>query len=126
MTDRDWRLDAACAGNGELWFSTDRDDRRYALHVCRNRCPVRGQCLTDTLAAEAAAPDSTRYGIAGGYEPAQRDQIDGRRARRPSNNPNGRPPSTENWCGTPAGRDVHRRRHEPVCDDCKAARRAAS
>ena len=74
--DGTWRAQAACVGHDpELWFadSKERQGRRdtdTALRIC-NSCPVKAECLTETLHVE----QRTRHGIYGGTTPDDRRLI---------------------------------------------------
>ena len=78
-----WRERAACHGEDtELWFPTDRYDRRgldspdtrasIALGICAT-CPVATQCLEAAMREETAL--SGRWGIRGGLTAYQRADL---------------------------------------------------
>ena len=78
-----WRERAACHGEDtELWFPTDRFDRRglgspdtraaIALSICAT-CPVVAQCLEAAMREETAV--SGRWGIRGGLTAYQRADL---------------------------------------------------
>lgn len=71
-----WRRDAACARPGndpELWFPhrSDRQSEQAAKSIC-GACPVRIDCLEDTLTHEGNTLRTNRYGIRGGLTGGQR------------------------------------------------------
>ena len=64
MTDtppKNWRDEAACAGELKLFFSGDWRDWQKAKVICAT-CPVRRTCLTDSLEHE------DRFGVWGGLD----------------------------------------------------------
>lgn len=69
--------------DGDLWFPTSYDtpagraQTSDAIRICQ-QCPVRLQCLEDAMEAEGGKKLDGRYGIRGGYTPA--DRFNGRRA----------------------------------------------
>lgn len=101
----DWRREAACLGHDPGIFFDDRQGNR-ALNICHG-CPVRTECLEDAL----TLPRYEDQGVRGGMSQRERQRL--HTARNPR-----RPPE----CGTVAGYDRHRRQHEAMCDDCRAAR----
>lgn len=85
-----WRERAACHGEDtELWFPTDRYDRRgldspdtrasIALGICAT-CPVATQCLDAAMREEMTQSD--RWGIRGGLTAYQRAELARQRSRR--------------------------------------------
>lgn len=81
MHDENWLARAACRGmDVELFYSTDENDNRAALTVCRG-CSVREQCF------EAAMRARECFGVWGGSLETQRRRVFRReqRARRRAN-----------------------------------------
>lgn len=71
-----WRQAAACGRHDEdLWFSTAPAHIAAAKSICRNECPVRQRCLTQTLT------DGDDFGVFGGLDENERRAL--RRAARP-------------------------------------------
>lgn len=71
----DWTDHAACHGRPTSWWYPGRGDTfstEVALSICR-ACPVRRQCLAETLEVEGETGE--RYGIFGALTPSQRDQV---------------------------------------------------
>ncbi|MFF9910647.1 histone-like nucleoid-structuring protein Lsr2 [Streptomyces sp. NPDC013457] len=67
-----WQERAACAGaDTNLWFGQPHQIRS-AIAAC-SRCPVRAECLHDALAYET--PGAARYGIRGGLNGNERNQL---------------------------------------------------
>lgn len=66
----DWWKDAYCKKltNKNFWFSEKKRDRLSAKYLCRNLCPVRGECLLANL-------DDTSDGIFGGTDQAERKKL---------------------------------------------------
>ena len=112
---------AACAGDGEMWFSIDHRDIKLAITIC-NGCHVRQLCLEQALRAEGQSPGGQRYGIAGGLTAAQRARLTVRVPHKPV-------PRALEQHGTPAGYRQHERGGSPKCPECVEAyaivRRAA-
>lgn len=76
-----WRNRAACLGQGELFDEAAHlwSNSRATLEargVCAT-CPVRAHCLEDALARPSI---EDAYGIYGGLDPKQRNEIRKRRA----------------------------------------------
>lgn len=74
-----WHQEAACVGHPvDWWFPTeaDRSAERWDAGrlVCRS-CPVREQCLAESLQDEAGKPRSLLFGMRGGLSPAQRERV---------------------------------------------------
>lgn len=69
----DWRTQAACHDDPELFFSTDERDIEQARSICRG-CPVTTDCLSDAMASETVKVRD-RWGIRAAYTPAQRVRI---------------------------------------------------
>lgn len=74
---------APCLDEPDFWFpvgsvrsQTWRDDADLAKWICNTRCPIRQQCLAETLAAEQGRRAYSRYGIAGGLDPREREALD--------------------------------------------------
>lgn len=67
-----WADRAACRGyyDPEVFFSEAAYKVREAKKLC-GRCPVRAECLAETLRAEV----TPRYGISGGLTPDERDAL---------------------------------------------------
>jgi hypothetical protein len=84
-----------------------------AKTVCAG-CPVRDECLTDALEWEVP---SRRFGIRGGFTPAERERLGSPLA--------GRRRQSLARCGTDAGYYRHLRTlGEPACGACKEAHAA--
>lgn len=75
MTDyRPWLDEAECVGiDPELFFPEKHFYHAYkfAREICTD-CPVRKQCLEDTLAFEGSATSAERFGFVGGMSPDAR------------------------------------------------------
>lgn len=106
----DWTTESACLpGNGAPaeadWFADPGTTaRRLAEQVCTG-CPVKALC------------SSYREQVKADFE-AREIEVMGAWGKA-----NSRPTSTHSWCGTPGGRNRHKRRGESVCAACRAARR---
>jgi len=75
----DYRKLALCRDyNPEIWFPVDERPRskgvQKAKEICA-RCPVRAECLTDSLAR------GDEYGVFGGLAPAERRTLSLQRMR---------------------------------------------
>ncbi len=69
MHDDPWQQRAACRGlDVELFYSTEEDDLRAAVRVCRT-CPVRRECLTSAMTSEEL------FGVWGGTLEHQRRRV---------------------------------------------------
>lgn len=106
-----WRDYAACAGhsatNYDTFFGRDTGNNRYdreAKAICAG-CPVTDECL-----AYAVAND-LNHGVYGGLNAKERSKL-----RR------GGQVGPFDGHGTHRGYDWHRRRFEPPCDPCRAAK----
>lgn len=74
-TDLGWQNAAACAGIGQEMFYQDKGLTPAAVkEVCRTRCPVRRECLTDAL-EHFGDYASGRHGCWGGTSPEQREAL---------------------------------------------------
>lgn len=64
LPDDTWQQRAICRGSAhrgaDLWFSDDKAQRATARAVCRERCPVRAECLRWAIATKQA------FGVWGG------------------------------------------------------------
>ena len=121
-----WRDRVACRDldSDAIWFPAEKncnDDRRWdtARAICAV-CTVRDHCLDDALDVEGTVAGSQRYGMRGGMTPDERAAEAKRRGikqaaplRKAELKPH----------GTLAALRRHEKRHEPVCDACRAARR---
>jgi len=110
-----WQRDAACREPGvdPDWFFAAKGDHASmskALAVCAV-CPVREQCL------QFALSDPESIGVWGGTSAKQR-----RTMRRESGMSRARGPEPFP-CGTRAAAIRHRKLHEAVCEECRAAER---
>lgn len=113
-TRPDWHADANCRGmDTELFFPGQGESTAEAKAVCR-ACDVQVECLLDALNR------NERHGVWGGKAERERRAI---RSKKRATSPLA-PPTTED-CGTDRGYNLHRRRGEDACDDCKAAHSAA-
>lgn len=109
-----WADRAACRGLPlDLFFSDAKGTIRQAKRVCRP-CPVRPQCLTETLRAEG----SNRYGVSGGLDADERAELAGQNGKGQAAKPSRRDPAP---CGTPAAYRRHFRRGEIPCAECSRA-----
>ncbi|MFD7996887.1 WhiB family transcriptional regulator [Streptomyces mexicanus] len=69
-----WAHWAACQGYDlDLFFSDAEQKVQEAKQIC-GRCPVRAECLDESMRAE----DASRYGIYGGLTPDERAKLAGR------------------------------------------------
>lgn len=67
--------DAACRDSDpEIWYSPSHKERAIAVEACL-RCPIREQCLQDSLAAESRGDTQYLFGIYGGMSPNQRRKL---------------------------------------------------
>ena len=66
-----WRDRALCAGSDIDFF----DGPVHTARALCAACPVREDCLDDTMRAEGNAPASRRYGISGGYTSRERARL---------------------------------------------------
>lgn len=118
--------DRNCAnGDTEAWFPDPSDQRATydAIKLC-DSCPVRQECLDDTMRIEAGLGKISRVGIFGGLTPAQRFNLE-RKGGDTSIRPPGRPRRPIRH-GTFNGYKTHRKRGEEACDECRAAQRVYS
>lgn len=80
-TDPDWREQATCRQEPDLWYVGDgrwrTPERDRAILLCETRCPVRDACLADAMTYEAGKPSKERHGIWGGLTPVKRAQLAG-------------------------------------------------
>jgi hypothetical protein len=122
VIDTAWSKRAACAGmDGRLFFPTvhSRSSLRWVLprSIC-NRCPVKAECLADTLKYEAERPrlggQEERYGMAGGMTPDERTAL-----------VTGRQPPPPDPIALPCGHSYLRWNIAPDgrCKTCRDARR---
>lgn len=150
MTGGDWRLRAACRHvDPELAFapSNTQEARDFAEDIC-GHCPVRFECLSWALRVEGPLALGGRHGIYGGLTPYERSGLLRRGTRVCADCPRifvpvsrlhvrCRPcakrhtdakavknPGPVKQHGTKAGYEQHRRRGEPQCVECRAAKRA--
>ncbi|MDX2710080.1 WhiB family transcriptional regulator [Streptomyces sp. PA03-6a] len=108
-----WTRHAACADptiNPDLFF--DEASTAAAISVCAS-CPVRRECLVETLQQEGTTGISNRYGVFGGLDPAQRHRMAG--------GPKPRSHRQLAECGTPSAYKRHVRRGEPIDEACRRA-----
>jgi hypothetical protein len=64
---------APCRSNPEAWYPPQGGNGgAEALAACRERCPIRWQCLRSTLDAEMHGAKTDVHGIAGGFTANQR------------------------------------------------------
>ncbi|MFI7014417.1 WhiB family transcriptional regulator [Streptomyces sp. NPDC050164] len=122
---REWELKAACRDrNPAIWFNDSKADR--ARVIC-GFCPVQEACLAAALGREHGLPRSQRYGIVAGLTGAERwslsrkqDQERKAQQKTPKRKaaPGCREPAA---CGTRSGYQLHRKKGEQACDDCKRA-----
>ena len=84
MSRVEWLPLAACRQPGvdpEVFYSRIINDQRTAKTTCF-RCPIRTECLEDTMAAECARPRSYTWGVAGGMTAKGRLRLREGRERR--------------------------------------------
>jgi hypothetical protein len=68
-----WTESATCREvGGDLWFTEFAGDRKDAKAICRDRCPVRQQCLDYAMRIESDTSTWMRIGIYGGMTPSER------------------------------------------------------
>lgn len=68
-----WEQYATCASaDPESWFPKPGDPGTTAKEICRERCPVRQECLDDAMARETGRAAKSRFGIRGGLGPFER------------------------------------------------------
>lgn len=68
-----WELSAVCRQvDPDLWFPKPGENGRAAKRICRERCPVREECLDDAMAREAGKRPEYRHGIRGALSPFER------------------------------------------------------
>jgi WhiB family transcriptional regulator, redox-sensing transcriptional regulator len=73
--EQPWMSNAVCAQiGGDLWFSTEYEDRAIAKDICKKQCPVQTQCLAYALDVEAVA-DGDPVGVWGGLSANERKRI---------------------------------------------------
>ena len=81
LTGTDWMADAPCAQvGGDGWFPEKGETRPIALRMCNgdtdagiDPCPVRDHCLDYAMTIETNR--ELRYGIWGGMNPTQRENL---------------------------------------------------
>lgn len=103
--------------HGDLWFSTDPDERAYAKALCQ-RCPLLDGCRQAGL---DGGPD--RRGVWGGLSSGDRRfEITGERAADPDDDPEDGPARRRERqpCGTHAALLAHSRFGED-CETCTTA-----
>ena len=79
-----WRTEAACRGKDPDYWHPPQDQPWLvykAIKICA-KCPVKQQCLEFAL---TFTPTEDQYGIYGGYNPKQRNQIRLGETPRPMN-----------------------------------------
>ena len=109
LRDRTWVADAACRGmDPNAWFP-ERGDLVAPLKAICAECPVQEPC------AEYAVME--KFGIWGGLSERERRRM---RRERAGSRPTREPQPINH--GTASGYDVHRRRGETPCPDCRRAR----
>jgi broad specificity phosphatase PhoE len=64
-----WADAAACKDATDIFFSDVPDDIERAKDICR-ACPVRAECLAETLDPDTD-PRSREYGVWAGFTPAE-------------------------------------------------------
>lgn len=121
LTDTNWQLSAACAGD-LAWFSHHSDDNKQ---TCAE-CPVRMTCLEFALTSEGGMAAAHRFGVYGGLTPEERAKLNHtqqRRARRLIARAYRDLPPIDH--GTVNGYLAHIRRKEKACDSCREAKKLA-
>ena len=74
-----WMASGACVGEWAVMDAEDPAGVAAAKAVCRDRCPVVGECLAHALATRE------RWGVRGGLDPTERARLAAREGRlRPS------------------------------------------
>lgn len=107
----EWQGQAACRGVDPGIFFTERGQSTAPAKLVCQSCPVREECL------DFALENGEKFGIFGGKSERER-----RVMRRVRNIAAGTVKPTR--CGTVAGSSMHKRRGEPLCEDCRIALRA--
>ena len=119
--DSRWAERALCASRSYPYDMypepTDHRGMAIALGACA-RCPVRLECLSETLTCEGDTPERTRAGISGGTTPRERWILAGRPKRPGGRSGGGKTPAA---CATAAAFERHRRNGEE-CETCTAWR----
>lgn len=57
---------------GDLWFPREAYQEAIPAGLCRDWCPVAGECLADAFTAEKGLAAEYRYGVWGGLTPMER------------------------------------------------------
>lgn len=66
---------AACLDSDpELWFGATYSERAVAVSIC-HECPIRWECLEDTIRRESAGDHKYLYGVFGGLTAPQRREL---------------------------------------------------
>lgn len=66
---------AACTeSDAELWFAHHPADRALAIAIC-NECPIRLECLEQTIRTESVGDSKYLYGIYGGLTARERREL---------------------------------------------------
>lgn len=81
MTGIDWRQQAACRKDPDLWHIDSTTGPALLLteearRICNTACPVRQQCLDQILRIETGWGANTRHGIYAGLDGKQRAALD--------------------------------------------------
>jgi len=75
VADLGWQKRATCAGIGqEMFYQEAGRAQPDVAAICRDRCPVRRECLTDAL-EHFGDYASGRHGCWGGTSPNQREEL---------------------------------------------------
>lgn len=119
-----WETRALCATNPPLWFATNPDAQRLALHACQRHCPVYTQCAADRT--RRPCPFAVHAGIlhnAHGQPVGTGIKPSGKHCPACRGLPDQKPTSRWPDCGTPAAYRRHQANRQDACDDCRTARR---
>ncbi|MGK5731391.1 WhiB family transcriptional regulator [Streptomyces sp. URMC 124] len=115
-----WVTRSLCSRSGvdrALWYSADPAERQEARDWCEF-CPVREECLEETMRVEGNAPAKQRFGIFAGLDGEERYELRMTGTVAEQVTRNGRPPAK---CGTESAYQRHVREGEPIDAACRAA-----
>lgn len=121
MSGQEWRLRAVCRAAPDLWFAADRVQLAQAIHLCRQHCPVIGECAATESPPIEGVLAGVLYNFRGephGKQPAE-VPCGGCIAATP-NRFNAPRPDPEEGCGKWGGVKRHQKRRERLCHPCAA------